>query len=999
MRHFRNFTCLWLMILATAVYSQDSGDEASKGENARALADIAKLKADIASIPKLVEILANRPVDEVIDAGLAFLEQMDSQRPQVITGMLELANHADARIKSKSRQKLFSSEVWLSGMRKMLARRDYRYKREIVLLLAERGKDEIPALVALFKSPYKRDREIATEGLTKIGSAVVFPLFTLIEEDEQSQSIQEDVIKILQNLGMPAVTPLVLLLTAPSKSTRKIARDALIGFGKDGIAPALEVFYMNPNSQLNEALQEVCYGIGLPSIPEILPLITQRIPGVRSLAEETIRKFGKEAFPFLLDTFNSAPSDEVKEQALIGMASVAPQEEEEVQKLLPLLRPLLESKSKLQYPALCVIRNMKDAAKEVIPELQIALNSGSAKVREVAAYSLANAGEDSKPVLKLLIRCLEQEENGEVKIAICKAIGNMGPSAQAAIPRLRKGLQDYDELVIMAAAEALGKIGPSAKEAIPELIATFTQVGSQDRKTISWAIAQMGRDAVQPLRNMLRPNEPYEEKRAGAALALGYLKEEAKPAVNELIRALIPTEPEQVKTNAAFALGEIGMASDTVIKALIDSCGSSEMVGEAVSEALAKLGEPCVRRIILAIRYSDNFLTRVAMIRALGKMELQDNETISLLLKTLRKSESLEERETIVETLGKVGRKNEEAMAVMVNLLVTEKNPEFHAVLCQTLLQYGEAVIPSLIPLLAEQKEITQKSLAFIFCRFGNLAVSHLRKEIRPDNKTNAVVNAMMILAENPKNIPIIIEPLTFDNEEIRRQAVDLLSRKIGEQAISYLISALLDSKTSEKRALIRKPLVVIGEPAVPPLLAIIQSDPQKESRIIAIDTIAEIGPQADQSVETLVKILDQSPLDEQVRIIYCLGRLGSTAIPHLVKLLGHANEAIRHAVIKALGDTNSEEAVLYLLKTLDVPELLPLVIEAMVGMKAIAIPVLLNSLQDQNTHVRFACAAAIFEIGEPQAIPYLQIQIQAEKDPMVKYMLTTALKACQASK
>ena len=59
------------------------------------------------------------------------------------------------------------------------------------------------------------------------------------------------------------------------------------------------------------------------------------------------------------------------------------------------------------------------------------------------------------------------------RIAAAVAIGDLGPSARAAVPALTEALRDQNPTVRFQAAIALGCIGPEARAAVPALIGTL----------------------------------------------------------------------------------------------------------------------------------------------------------------------------------------------------------------------------------------------------------------------------------------------------------------------------------------------------------------------------------------------------------------------------------------------------------------------------------------------------------------------------------------------
>ena len=131
-----------------------------------------------------------------------------------------------------------------------------------------------------------------------------------------------------------------------------------------------------------------------------------------------------------------------------------------------------------------------------------------------------------------------------------KAIGAIGPKADAALPELILALDDRDEEIRTAAAEALGAVGSGPRE----------------------------RAAILPLFEALKDDDRIVREQAAKALSqIGARTEEAIPGLIEAMKKtavpplLVSLEDEDpvVRQHAATALGKIGASTDRVVPALI----------------------------------------------------------------------------------------------------------------------------------------------------------------------------------------------------------------------------------------------------------------------------------------------------------------------------------------------------------------------------------------------------------------------------------------------
>ena len=222
-----------------------------------------------------------------------------------------------------------------------------------------------------------------------------------------------------------------------------------------------------------------------------------------------------------------------------------------------------------------------------IPILIVALKDKTIGVQRAAAHALGELGHEAKaalPALKELkgpafacaivqidsadqsgIRYLIEESNSQdyntsSRTEAILALGSIGPQAKAALPGLRKALDDEGNdlfSIRMPAASAIARIDPSDETALPFLLASL-EGGSLSGLAV-FLLSQMGpesKKAVPALIKYLVANKEPLFTRASTANALGDIGPDAKaalPALRELL-----TDPKQhVREAAALAIYKI----------------------------------------------------------------------------------------------------------------------------------------------------------------------------------------------------------------------------------------------------------------------------------------------------------------------------------------------------------------------------------------------------------------------------------------------------------
>ena len=157
------------------------------------------------------------------------------------------------------------------------------------------------------------------------------------------------------------------------------------------------------------------------------------------------------------------------------------------------------------------------------------------------------------------------------------------------------------------AAEALVVMGA---EAIDALISGLSDENLQIREMSAWTLSEIKTPAarvVPALISILTDSD--ENVRIIGSVALQNVGESAVPY---LINALT-AESAEIRLNAAYVLGEIGIPLDTILPALINTLTDPEWnVRRLVVRALVTIGTPAIDSLIRALNSDDPDLHRMA---------------------------------------------------------------------------------------------------------------------------------------------------------------------------------------------------------------------------------------------------------------------------------------------------------------------------------------------------------------------------------------------------
>jgi len=279
------------------------------------------------------------------------------------------------------------------------------------------------------------------------------------------------------------------------------------------------------------------------------------------------------------------------------------------------------------------------------------------RVRAGAACALWSGYEaKAAPAVAALSRCVA-ETHPELKEYAILALGDVGPSARAAVPALKDVLDDQDLDVRLKAAEALWQINRQPDDVIPVLTKILEIGGDSERSQACERLRDMGpwaAPAVRALANMVR-NDSYEFARYYAAEALGAIGLEAAPAIPALAVAIEEDESHFVQAYATEALGKIGgpQAVSLLIAALEHEDDYVRMKALDAVEALGPGARAAIPALMRALKNDETNSPFVAT--ALGAIDTEGISTPAL-IEALR-SESPEMRRFAAFGLSRMGRK------------------------------------------------------------------------------------------------------------------------------------------------------------------------------------------------------------------------------------------------------------------------------------------------------------------------------------------------------
>jgi len=202
------------------------------------------------------------------------------------------------------------------------------------------------------------------------------------------------------------------------------------------------------------------------------------------------------------------------------------------------------------------------------------------------------------------------------------------------------------------AAGALGAIGRNARVAVPALAAALRDSQYPRRSSVARALGGFGIQAATEtptLLDALRDSDPFVRVFSAESLVRTGRTDEALPA---LARAL-KDDSCMVRECAIYALSLLGPGALEAISGIIDAFEGCPSVGDAATEALARIGVDAIPALSAAIA-SQNRRVRITAAGALGRLGPGAGKAVPALVKALD-DRDLWVRRTALMALASIG--------------------------------------------------------------------------------------------------------------------------------------------------------------------------------------------------------------------------------------------------------------------------------------------------------------------------------------------------------
>jgi HEAT repeat protein len=551
-------------------------------------------------------------------------------------------------------------------------------------------------------------------------------------------------------------------------------------------------------------------------------------------------------------------------------------------------------------------------------------------VREEALRALIDLGPGAEPAVPVLVHQLKAR-GYQVSPSVIDALGAVGPPAQEALPHLvdlvrydRQHPKRDDSHLRARAAQAAWRIDPTGRVVIPALF-EFSFRLLRD-PAVRRAFSSVGPRAAASAAAALVPglDDADPDVRLWAAEALGNMGPRAADAVPRLVTLLERGEP-QARAQAAKALGAIGSGARSVVAALCEHVKDPDpKVRWQAITALSSLGpdaRAAVPALIEALQDPD---AQAWAARALGSMAPVAKTAIPALVKGLDGGD-LRFRLDCAAALGEFGGEAREAVPSLIRGL---NDPELSIPQqsCRTLAAIGPAAreaVPALADAVRGHKDIFARAgAALALGRIGPgaaEAVEALVGALGKDQYVEVRLHAAWALGEIGQKPEVVVPALTrlLDDGEwsIRLYAAEALG-KFGpraQPAVAALVREMAHRAQGWAWLAAAQALWRIDhrtDETVPVLAAAFETG-DDAGKVIAATTLGEMGPAAREAAPALRKALRDEDALVRIEAAAALARVEGrpeVVLPVLIaRLRGDNDDRAQCRAAEALGEMGEQ--------------------------------------------------------------------------------------------
>lgn len=509
----------------------------------------------VSAVPALVGLLSDPDPVVVTQAAAAIgMIRGDDDRDEIpeadatayagtVEPLVATLVHPDPRARRAAvrtlRRVSTSREELAKTVRKQLTDTDPIAVMPALHTLADMGADAVPFLLESLDDPASRYwSEVVLAEIGPAAAPAVGRLTQLAGEGEIAERMQA--ILALAEIGpaaAPAVATVAEALGSPDASLRYVAAFALGKIGSDEADQSLtaaaasdDPFLAALASWARAALHPDDAELVTAAVAKLRAGLADESPAVRNAAVEGLSDLAPRLAAAdrqaLAESFVELLDDPVPAVGLAAGGGLIRLEGDAV----AALRAALDQPP-MRNDALEILAEIGPAAAPALDDMIESLADSDPVSRSDAAFAIAAIGPDAKAAVPALEKLMGDESaDAAVRYTVAYALGKIGPAAVAAEPLLRKLVDSDDDLLATVSAWAALQIKPGDADlfaaAVPKLRRALQQERELVRLEAAIALGEIGPAAAPalPMLELLAEDDPSGKVRAAAEAAVDLIR-------------------------------------------------------------------------------------------------------------------------------------------------------------------------------------------------------------------------------------------------------------------------------------------------------------------------------------------------------------------------------------------------------------------------------------------------------------------------------------------
>jgi HEAT repeat protein len=444
-----------------------------------------------------------------------------------------------------------------------------------------------------------------------------------------------------------------------------------------------------------------------------------------------------------------------------------------------LIQALKDKDEGVRREAFSGLRFQPGRMKELVPVLKDLLKSKDDRNSGEVIFALAQAGrEDPTAVAAVIEHYRSLKPSSWARTGVLSAISQCGDKAKAAIPLCVEALKDEDDNLVQTAVRTLMQLDPANKQ----LVSALVDVNGRERDSYR-RIGQrrhndrnqkpLGAPAVKELSDILA-NDKDADRRAGAAIVLGTMVQDAKNAEPALKNAMKDASP-RVRFHAADAYWMVMKDTRTTMPVLLAVLKDKDInLRQEAAQVIAEMGKDVAHalpQLLDALKDQDDRVTSM-IIRAISQMGKDAAPAIPVLVDIVRDGGESQARDSAAHALAQFGREAKDAVPGLVQMLKSGRHNRSSAAWALAKIATPAEAVPALLEVFVEPS-----------------------REYEPSDHATGEA----LVSFGPEALGPVAELLGHKRAEVRIRAINLITR-FGKQAQTTvpLLMNLMDDKDED---------------------------------------------------------------------------------------------------------------------------------------------------------------------------------------------------------